>query len=133
MIRLKDWKISLFFYHFENKEIKNYDSKCLKFNKSEENQLQDIKEKLRSEKKLTSSLRVKVTDTIIKRFSKLGYEVQIKVLIAADFFFQIKTKGDQIGGLEKYPVKFPEPSYKEKFWFFLFRTIQIQSSRLGDC
>ena len=43
----------------------------IKFNKSEENQLQDIKEKLRSEKKLTSSLRVKVTDTIIKKVFKI--------------------------------------------------------------
>ena len=87
----------------------------IKFSKSEARILEEIKDKLTNERKLTSSLRIKVTETIKKRFLSLGYDVQIKVLNAADYGVpQKRHRVIVIGGLDGYPVQFPEPTYKEK-------------------
>ncbi len=87
----------------------------IKFSKSEARILEEIKDKLTNERKLTSSLRIKVTETIKKRFLSLGYDVQIKVLNAADYGVpQKRLRVIVIGGLDGYPVQFPEPTYKEK-------------------
>ena len=87
----------------------------IEFSKSEARILEEIKDKLTNERKLTSSLRIKVTETIKKRFLSLGYDVQIKVLNAADYGVpQKRHRVIVIGGLDGYPVQFPEPTYKEK-------------------
>ena len=87
----------------------------IEFSKSEARILEEIKDKLTNERKLTSSLRIKVTETIKKRFLSLGYDVQIKVLNAADYGVpQKRLRVIVIGGLDGYPVQFPEPTYKEK-------------------
>ena len=87
----------------------------IKFSKTEESKLEEIKENLKKERQLTSSLRVKVTDTIKKKFLSLGYNVQIKVLNAADYGVpQKRERVIILGGLDGFPVNFPDPTFKEK-------------------
>ena len=97
----------------KRKQSKN--TKKIKFYESDEIKLEEIKEKLKKKKLMTSTLRAKVTETIKKRFAKLGYDVQIQVLNAANYGVpQKRQRVIVIGGLEGNPIKFPEPSYQEK-------------------
>ena len=97
----------------KRKRSKNTE-KVLFSNKDDENLLK-IKEKLKSLKKNTSNLRVKVTNTIRKRFNQLGYNVEMKVLNSADYGVpQKRERVILIGSVEKYSIKFPNPIYREK-------------------
>lgn len=97
------------------KRKKSKNTPKIKFSKTEESKLEEIKENLKKERQLTSSLRVKVTDTIKKKFLSLGYNVQIKVLNAADYGVpQKRERVIILGGLDGFPVNFPDPTFKEK-------------------
>ena len=66
-------------------------------------------------KKNTSDLRVKVTDMIKERFEKIGYDVKMQVLNAADYGVpQKRERVIFIGGYDGLPVNFPDPTYRKK-------------------
>ena len=64
--------------------------------------MSEIKIDLKNERKLTSSLRINVTEVIKKRFSILGYDVHIKVLNAADYGVPQKRQRVFIVGFKFY-------------------------------
>ena len=87
----------------------------IKFTKSDSRILEDTKEELKKVKKNTSNLRVKVTDMIKERFEKIGYDVKMQVLNAADYGVpQKRERVIFIGGYEGLPVNFPDPTYRKK-------------------
>ena len=97
----------------KRKQSKNTES--IKFLIKENDELEKIKQKLKIERKITSDLRIKVTEVIKKRFSRLGYEVQIRLLNAADYGVpQKRQRVIIIGGRDGFPVIFPEVNYQEK-------------------
>ena len=97
-----------------NKLFSLFKKKKDKDSKSEENELEIVKEILKSEKSLTSDLRTKVTTTIQNRFYNLGYDVQIKLLNAANFGApQKRQRVIIIGARENYPINFPEETFRE--------------------
>ena len=97
----------------KRKQSKNTES--IKFLIKENDELEKIKQKLKIERKITSDLRIKVTEMIKKRFSRLGYEVQIRLLNAADYGVpQKRQRVIIIGGRDGFPVIFPEVNYQEK-------------------
>ena len=97
----------------KRKQSKN--TSKIKFSRFDEDKLQEIKEILTEQKQITSSLRIKVTETIKKRFLNLGYEVQIKLLNGADYGVpQKRQRVIILGGLEGYPISFPSPLYSQK-------------------
>ena len=97
----------------KRKQSKN--TSKIKFSRFDEDKLQEIKKILTEQKLITSSLRIKVTETIKKRFLNLGYDVQIKLLNGADYGVpQKRQRVIILGGLEGYPISFPSPLYSEK-------------------
>ncbi len=96
----------------KRKQSKN--TSKISFSKSEEDELEIVKEILKSEKSLTSDLRTKVTTTIQNRFYNLGYDVQIKLLNAANFGApQKRQRVIIIGAKENYPINFPEETFRD--------------------
>ncbi len=87
----------------------------VKFNKSDSRILEDTKQELKEAKKNTSYLRVKVTDMIKKRFEKIGYDVKMDVLNAANYGVpQKRERVIFIGSLNGLPIKFPDQTYQQK-------------------
>ncbi len=87
----------------------------IKFTKSDLRILEETKEELKKTKKSTSDLRVKVTDMIKERFEKIGYDVKMQVLNAADYGVpQKRERVIFIGGYDGLPVNFPDPTYRKK-------------------
>ena len=110
--RLKELEIKKNALLLKRKQSKN--TSKISFSKSEEDELEIVKEILKSEKSLTSDLRTKVTTTIQNRFYNLGYDVQIKLLNAANFGApQKRQRVIIIGAKENYPINFPEETFRE--------------------
>jgi len=87
----------------------------IKFTKSDLKILEEAKEELKKVRKNTSDLRVKVTDMIKKRFEKIGYNVKMQVLNAADYGVpQKRERVIFIGGYDGLPVNFPDQTYRKK-------------------
>ena len=87
----------------------------IKFTKSDSRILEVTKEELKKVKKNTSDLRVKVTDMIKERFEKIGYDVKMQVLNAADYGVpQKRERVIFIGGYDGLPVNFPDQTYRKK-------------------
>jgi len=87
----------------------------IKFTKSDLRILDEAKEELKKERKKTTDLRVKVTDMIKERFEKIGYDVKMQVLNAADYGVpQKRERVIFIGGYEGLPVNFPDQTYRKK-------------------
>mgnify|MGYP006110790383 CR=1 FL=1 len=87
----------------------------IKFTKSESKILEETKQELKEVKKNTSYLRVKVTDMIKKRFERIGYDVKMEILNAANFGVpQKRERVIFIGSLDGLPIRFPDQTYKQK-------------------
>ena len=110
--KLKELEIKKNALLLKRKQSKN--TSKISFSKSEEDELEIVKEILKSEKSLTSDLRTKVTTTIQNRFYNLGYDVQIKLLNAANFGApQKRQRVIIIGAKENYPINFPEETFRD--------------------
>ena len=97
----------------KRKQSKNTNK--IKFSIKEEEKLEEIKKKLKLLKINTSNLRVKVTETIKKRFLDLGYFVEIKVLNSANYGVpQKRERVIIIGSHNGLNINFPEPVYLER-------------------
>lgn len=86
-----------------------------KFTKKDEKRLEELKIKVKEVRKELSHLFEPVTEKIKKRFKKIGYYVDFKVLNAADFGVpQKRERVIFIGKKGDGPAIFPKPTHSEK-------------------
>jgi len=95
------------------KQSKN-NSEKFKFTELDEKRLEELKERVRELKATMESHQEKVTDKIVKRFKKLGYDVEFKLLNSANYGVPQKRErvifiGKKNGG----KITHPEPTHSE--------------------
>jgi site-specific DNA-cytosine methylase len=95
------------------KKSKNNPEK-FKWGSSEMMQLDQVRKDLRLQMKDTMQFREKITDQILRRFKKIGYNVKFKLLTASDFGVPQKRQRVIFIGT-KFPIeiKHPEPTHSK--------------------
>lgn len=84
------------------------------FTEGDAARLAEIDRELRHLRGQTSSLRERVTDQIAQAFAAIGYDVQYRVLNAADFGVpQRRERVVFVGAAEGIVPRFPEPTHAE--------------------
>lgn len=109
---LKEKKVELIL-----KRRKSKTSSSIKFTKKEEKEIARLDDEIKIQHKIVLPFQERLIEKIKRRFKEIGYEVDYRILNAANYGVpQLRERVIIIGTRYDIPIEFPKETHNEKNW-----------------